>query len=164
MAKPFFVIYDPSTVKNRDVMALVRARVNDAQVGMQKDFEECKNPLDAFNMARDCEIGQYSAFVVVGDDTTFHDAVNGMLAREDGKKIAIGLVPASAETNDLCLSLGNSTIDQALDTIVSGWATPIDTTRVTLDHELDEELPEGKKLDYCRHMLSSSSLSIPAQI
>ena len=57
MAKPFFVIYDPSTIKNRDVMALVRARVNDAQVGMQKDFEECKNPLDAFNMARDCEIG-----------------------------------------------------------------------------------------------------------
>ena len=28
--KPYFVIYDPSTVKNRDVLSLVRERVNDA--------------------------------------------------------------------------------------------------------------------------------------
>ena len=55
-SKPYFVIYDPSTLKNRDVMALVRERVNDAQIGMQREFEECKTPLDAFTKAQECEI------------------------------------------------------------------------------------------------------------
>ena len=82
--------------------------------------------------------------MVVGDDATFHDVVNGMLAREDRKKLPVGLVPTSVETNDLCLSMGIHSIDQALDAVVKGFATPIDTTRVTLDHELDQELPEGR--------------------
>ena len=131
---------------------------------MQREFEECKTPLDAFTKARECALSYFSAIIVVGDDTTFHDAVNGMLDREDRVKVPIGLVPTSVETNDLCLSMGIRTIDQALDIIVKGTATPVDSIRVTLDHELDDELPEDKKLDYCRHMLGSSVLSIPAQI
>ena len=41
----------------------------------------------------------------------------------------------------------------------------MDTTRVLIDHDSEESLPEGiDRQKFCRHMVSSSSLSMPAKL
>ena len=37
---------------------------------------------------------EYDGVVVVGGDGLFHDVVNGMLAREDRLRIAVGIIPS----------------------------------------------------------------------
>ena len=92
--------------------------------------------------------------------------VNGMLARPDGVRKPVGLIP-TGQSNDMARSLGLSTerIANAIDNIAKGEAIAIDTTRVLLDHESESALPDGEeRLQYCRHMLSNTSLSMPAKI
>ena len=49
--------------------------------------------------------------------------------------------------------------------IAKGEAITVDTTRVLLDHNDEGSLPEGEeRLNFCRHMLSNSALSMPAKI
>ena len=41
----------------------------------------------------------------------------------------------------------------------------MDTTRVLLDHDREDSLPEGaERLNFCRYMLSNSCMSMPAKI
>jgi len=121
--------------------------------------------LDTFFFARDLDLDKYSLLVAAGGDGTYHEVVNGMLARDDKKKIPIGLIP-NGSGNDLCLSLGCTTPDEALDYIVNREVTKVDTVRVLIDHENEESLPEdiNERIKFCRHMMINSSLAFPAKI
>ena len=46
----------------------------------------------ARNMARTVEIDGYDGFCAIGGDGTMHEVVNGMMNREDGRRLPIGLV------------------------------------------------------------------------
>ena len=127
----------------------------------------CETPLDAVNFAKELDIDQFSVIVAVGDDSTFNEVANGMLAREDGRKLPFAVVPNGNvnEVSDLCMSLGITSLDHALDQIVKAEATPIDTTRVLIDYERENLIPaEEDKLNWCRHMLSNSCMAVPAKI
>ena len=89
-----------------------------------------------------------------------------MLAREDKKRLPIGLIP-TGQSNDTARSLGIPLDDvvKAIDHIKKGEAIAVDTTRVLLDHDSESSVPEGDfRLNFCRHMLSNASLSMPAKI
>jgi len=122
--------------------------------------------LDPYRKALELDIGAYSCMIAVGGDGTFNQMVNGMLARPDLARIPVGLIP-TGQSNDMARSLGLSSemIASAIDNIAKGEAIPVDTTRVLLDHEAESGLPDGEeRLNYCRHMLSNSSLSMPAKL
>ena len=121
--------------------------------------------LDTFFFARDLDFDKYSLLVAAGGDGTYHEVVNGMLARDDKKKIPIGLIP-NGSGNDLCTSLGFKTLDEALDYIVNREVTKVDTVRVLIDHENEESLPEdiNERVMFCRHMMINSALAFPAKI
>ena len=92
--------------------------------------------------------------------------VNGMLARPDKKRLPVGLIP-TGQSNDFARSLGLSSTElvAAIESICHGQAIPVDTIRVLIDHDTEEGLPEGsERRNYCRHMLSNASLSMPARI
>lgn len=72
--------------------------------------------------------------VAVGGDGSFHEVVNGMLARPDKKKIPIGLVP-NGSGNDTTTSLGVMNVEDALNNIVNAEVTEIDTVRCLIDHD-----------------------------
>lgn len=104
--------------------------------------------------------------IAVGGDGTFNQMVNGMLARPDKKRIPVGLIPTGT-SNDMARSFGlqPNAIDLAIQYIAKGEAIAVDTTRVLLDHEYESGLPDGdERLQFCRHMLSNASLSMPAKI
>lgn len=87
-----------------------------------------------------------------------------MLARKDGRKIPIGLVP-NGISNDFCRSLGIKTVDYALDFILKKETLPIDTIRVLIDVESEEQLPSTiERMQFCRYMMTGSQLSMPAKI
>ncbi len=72
--------------------------------------------------------------VAAGGDGTYHEVVNGMLARNDGLKIPIGMIP-NGSGNDTCTSIGILTLDNALDYIVKGELIPLDTVRILIDYD-----------------------------
>ena len=88
-----------------------------------------------------------------------------MLSREDKKKVPIGLIPNGNES-DICKSLGIMDIDIALGNIVRAQAVPMDTTRVLIDCDEPDYLPNDVEERYfkCRHMLSDSTLVMPANV
>ena len=56
-------------------------------------------------ISRDLQIDNYSALVTVGGDGTVHEVVNGLMCRQDGKKLPLCFLP-NGSGNDLCGSLG----------------------------------------------------------
>lgn len=118
--------------------------------------------MDTFLFAKNLEIDKYSLLVAAGGDGTYHEVINGMLAREDKRKIPVALIP-NGSGNDLCSSLGIMTLDHALDYIVAGTVTKIDTVRVLMDHEDEDSLPTGMdRLNFCRHMMINACVALPA--
>lgn len=92
--------------------------------------------------------------------------INGMLARPDKKRLPVGLIP-TGQSNDFARSVGLSATETiaAIESISKGEAIPVDTIRVLIDHDAESTLPEGEeRTNFCRHMLSNASLSMPARI
>ena len=126
----------------------------------------CEENLDPYRRAFELEIDQFSALIAVGGDGTFNQMVNGMLARSDGKRLPVGLIPTGT-SNDMARSIGlqPNAIDLAIQYIAKGEAIAVDTTRVLLDHDYENQLPAGEeRLNFCRHMLSNAALSMPAKV
>ena len=96
--------------------------------------------MEVFNMVRELNLEEYSIIAIIGDDATFQEAVNGVLQREDKRKLPFAFIPNTPES-DICWCLGIMSLDHALDFIVKGEAIPIDTTRVLLDADNESSLP-----------------------
>ena len=63
------------------------------------------------------------------------------------------------------LGLNSDMMLSAIQGIAKGEAIAVDTTRVLIDNDDETTVPEGdERLNYCRHMLSNASLSMPAKI
>lgn len=69
--------------------------------GIKYEFYETKGYLDAFNFIKGMDIDKFSALLAVGGDGIIHEVINGMMRREDSKKIPIGLIP-NGSGNDTC--------------------------------------------------------------
>ena len=80
-----------------------------------------KKALDTFYYACEVDLDNYSLLVAAGGDGTYHE-----VARKDKKKIPFGMLP-NGSGNDTCSSMGIFTLDHALDYIVNGMVTSIDT-------------------------------------
>ena len=121
------------------------------------------NPMEIYNLTKELEIEKYSTIAVAGDDGTFQEAINGMLARTDEKKLPVALLPNGCES-DICTSLGIMSLDEALDTIVKAECIPIDTVRVLIDKDSPTDLLPEDEYEKCRYMLSDSTLVMPAAV
>ena len=110
------------------------------------------------------DLTKHSVLAVCGGDGSLHEVVNGMLDRDDGLKLPLAFLPGGSG-NDVCSNLGITSLEVALNNIVSHQCIKIDTVRVLLDHESEETLPEGlDRLNYCRHMILNTALAVPAVI
>lgn len=114
--------------------------------------------------AKTVDLSRHSVLAVVGGDGSYHEIVNGMLAREDGVKLPCAFMP-NGSGNDLCRALGCPSLEQALNYIVKGEVIQIDTVRVLIDHDSEDTLPAGNdRLNYCRHMMINAAVAMPAKI
>ena len=79
----------------------------------------------------------------MGGDGSYYEVVNGMLMRDDGLKLPIGIVP-NGSGNTVGYNLGIESVDEAMDTVIAGTASKFDITRVLADTENEEDVPPGK--------------------
>jgi diacylglycerol kinase (ATP) len=119
---------------------------------------------DTYTYALTIDLTKYSMLVAAGGDGSYHEVVNGMLARPDGIKLPIGMIP-NGSGNDTCHSIGVETIDHALDYICAREVVSVDTIRCLIDVESEAQIHgEEERKKHCRHMLINASLSLPALV
>ena len=119
---------------------------------------------ETLTIARVIDFSHYSALIAVGGDGSYHEVINGMLARADGMRLPVGLIP-NGSGNDLCNSLGIMNVRDALDYIVARTVMKFDVLRVLADHETEETVPGGsERFKYCRYVDVNTCLSVPAKI
>ena len=120
--------------------------------------------LDPYRFARDLDIDKYSILVAAGGDGTYHEVINGLLAREDGRKIPIAVIP-NGSGNDLCSSIGIFNLDEALNYIIKGECIKLDTIRCLFDHESEDTLPEGdERYKFMQHADMNCGMGITGKI
>lgn len=95
-----------------------------------------------WELARDLDIERYSVLVAVGGDGTYHEVVNGMLYRPDKRRLPVAFIP-NGSGNDTLRALGVTTLEKALDYIIKGDLLKVDVTKVLLDYESEEAIPQG---------------------
>ena len=90
-------------------------------------------------MVKNADLDQYSAVIACGGDGTIHEVVNGLLHRDDGKKIPLGLLP-NGSGNDMCRAIELKTMEQGLNYLIKGDLIKSDVFEALLDHENVEEV------------------------
>ena len=138
MVKPIAIIYNPHSGKKTNLVPMIEERLNTEKIPFK--LLPTGKALDTFLFAKDLDIDEYSAIVAAGGDGSYHEVINGMLARPDGKKLPLGFIP-NGSGNDLCTSLGMLNLQDALDYIVSKTVAKFDVIKVMADHESEESLP-----------------------
>jgi len=128
--KPVVVIYNPNSGKKKDVTQDVLEALKNGSISYE--VHTTKGYLDAFDYVKQLEIDKYSAIVAVGGDGTVHEVINGMMFRQDKKKIPLAFVP-NGSGNDTCWSLGIPSLDAALSYIKKGKTLKVDLNKVLID-------------------------------
>lgn len=161
--KKVAVIYNPNSGKKRDVRADIITTLNAKKIAYQ--IYETKGHMDGWKIAQTISAEETSALIAVGGDGTLHEVVNGMMFRQDKKRIPIAFVP-NGSGNDTCKSLGIDSIDRALEYIQKGDLVKIDLNRVHVDSESFEEIEnEGgdQRFQRIRYSLINSGMGFAAK-
>lgn len=116
-----------------------------------------------WELAHNLDMDKYSALVAVGGDGTYHEVVNGMLHRADKRRLPVAFIP-NGSGNDTLRSFGVTDITKALDYIIKGDLIKVDVTRLLMDHDTEESIPQDEKPKYLRYQLINSSYGIPAKV
>ena len=86
----------------------------------------------AIEIAQTVDFDGYDAICCIGGDGTAHETINGMMRREDGKKLPVGIIPAGTG-NSLLVDFGMANdFKLSLNAIASGNLKTIDCGSVEL--------------------------------
>lgn len=88
----YYLAVNPHGGAKKGLDILEKVRPVFAQAGAEIDVKETRYAGHARNMARDLPLDGYHGFCAIGGDGTMHEMVNGMLSRDDGAKLPIGLI------------------------------------------------------------------------
>ena len=156
------IIVNTNSGKGAGVMDTIAPLLDISEVPYQVHLTE--KALDPFRIAQSLDLANYSVLAVAGGDGSINEALNGMLAREDGVRIPLAVIPNGAN-NDIAVSLGIYSVQTAVAYLQHAEAVAIDTTKMLIDRDDEAGLPSDEsRMKQARHMLSGSSLSMPAKI
>ena len=160
--KPVAVIYNPTSGKRRDIRTFITDKLTSEQI--EVEFYETKRYMHAWEYAeKDIDFAQHSALIAVGGDGTLHEVINGMLMREDKRRLPIGFVP-NGSGNDLVGCFGVRDIEQALDWFLKGDVIKMDVNKMLIDADDEEEIPPEEMHKRFRYSATSASLGFIAKV
>ena len=87
----------------------------------------------ARELANQLNINEYDGFIGIGGDGTLHEIVNGLLTRNDQKKIPIGIIPGGSG-NSYMHDLGMTNPIDAAKNIINGKKLYVDTVKIEVNH------------------------------
>jgi len=125
------VLYNPNA-GSRDVSKILEVCKGVwSQAGIKLDLTETQYPGHTRELLMTMSFDGFDGVVVVGGDGTIHEAVNGLLARADKKRIPLGFIPAGSGNSVMC-DLGTWDFKTAAERIASGNAMGTDINVVYL--------------------------------
>ena len=98
------------------------------------ELKPTKKRHDTYFYAKEADLSKYSLLVAAGGDGSYHEVVNGMLARPDKAKLPVAMLP-NGSGNDTCTSMGVKNLDDALNYIVNAEVIALDTVRCLIDFD-----------------------------
>jgi len=116
--------------KSPDTFNKVKPIFDSAGLGLS--VIETKYPGHTRELAANMNLDSYSGFLVLGGDGTFHELVNGIFDRSDGRKIPIGIIPGGSG-NSYARDLGLINPIEAAKVIISGRTRLVDTARIKMN-------------------------------
>jgi len=168
--KKVFIIYNPVSGRRTDKRNLIKTTLEKNQIGF--DLYETKGHKDALDKAMNFEIEQYSALLLVGGDGTIHEGLNGLMRRQDKKRVPVGLIP-NGSGDDICGSFNLQVNDTSsgLNYVLKGDVIKVDIVKILIDCNSEEELQEClnnddnfKIEDHLRYSFINSNLCVSANI
>lgn len=129
--KRFAVVVNPQGGIRQGGGVLQQVRPWFDQAGAQLTVRFTSRGGDATRFARALDLDDYDGLCVIGGDGTVHEVVNGLLTRDDQRRIPLGLIPAGTG-NTLHHQLHCSDPADAARAIVAGVTRPLDVARVRM--------------------------------
>ena len=100
MRKILLIANPKSGIKNKDELVNIvisKFKENSIEITLNKT----EYPGHAIELAKNCNFSEFSSICAVGGDGTLNEVLNGVLKRNDKKKIPIGLIPGG--TGNSCM-------------------------------------------------------------
>jgi len=130
--KQFLVILNPKSGGSTGERALADLRHRAEQEGVELEVLSTKAAGDAAEFARTSALEKQDAIISIGGDGTLNEVVNGLLTREDDRRVPVGILPMGTG-NSLMTDLGCQRVDQAIEDLFSGKRFAMDVFEVILD-------------------------------
>jgi YegS/Rv2252/BmrU family lipid kinase len=92
--RKYYLVVNPHGGSKKGLAVLEGVKSVFSEAKAEIDIKETRYAGHARSMANTLEFDGYDGFCAIGGDGTMHEVVNGMLTRNDGKKIPIGLITA----------------------------------------------------------------------
>ena len=138
--RPIGIILNPNSGKKRDLKPLIEKRLSEH--GIPYEVIPTSKVFDTFQFAYDLDLSKYSALVAVGGDGSISEVYNGMMARPDGYRLPLGVIP-NGSGNEWAYTLGIESAEEAIDTLIAATVIKADSVRVLTDCEKNEDVPVG---------------------
>ncbi len=90
----YYLVVNPHGGNKKGLAVIERVKSVFSEAKAEIDIKETRYAGHARFMANTLDFDGYDGFCAIGGDGTMHEVVNGMLTRNDGKKIPIGLITA----------------------------------------------------------------------
>ncbi|MCB9769122.1 MAG: diacylglycerol kinase family lipid kinase [Candidatus Omnitrophica bacterium] len=94
MNRRFYVVYNPKGGGGTAPKVLDRFTPFFKDHGFDLDLHETEHPHHGIDLIRESDLSAFDGILVVGGDGSIHDIINGLMTREDGKRLPIGILPA----------------------------------------------------------------------
>ena len=92
----FILVVNPQSGKKQSAEILQRIQPMFESRGHDVSVIETAYAGHARELAAQLDFTDYDGFLALGGDGTFHEVVNGMMEREDPKRLPIGLIPGGS--------------------------------------------------------------------
>ena len=128
----FVLVVNPRSGKKQsnEILAMVKPIFDTTRTELT--IIETAFPGHARELARHIELDELDGLLAVGGDGTFHEIVNGIFDRQDGKIVPLGMIPGGSG-NSLLRDLGLTDPIHAAAAIISGHTRSIDLARITMN-------------------------------
>jgi len=102
--------------------------------GIETDILQTRYAGHARDIVKTIDLDKYENITIIGGDGSMHEAINGMFARSDGKKIPFGLIPGGTG-NSLMHDFQCLDPSEATKNIIKGYTKKLDIAQVSMSHK-----------------------------
>ena len=137
----FILLVNPQSGTKRGLEILNQVRPIFEASGAKLDVVDTEFAGHATELARESDLDGVTGLCHIGGDGTFHEIINGLLTRPDGRQVPLGYIPGGTG-NSFMYDMNCLDPVEAASRIINSHTMPIDVAEVKMP---------GKKV-YCMNI------------